>query len=244
MSIQAMTWVIEHSEARLGARLALIAIANHADRTGNHAFPSFETIALESRLSRRQAINAVRGLEADGHLLVKRGAGPGGVNVYAIVGMAGEKFSLAGGEKSSLPGSEKSDPEVVKNPASALSDFSLEPSLEPSGEPKARTSVPEVHRVLRAYHDGFLGQHGERPHIVRGKDADLVKRLVQSHGVDKVLAALGRFLATTDRFVVENGWRLAVFGLRFNQFLVGEPSMHVVKREGDWEGVRPGRVEP
>lgn len=38
MSIQAVAWVLEHSETRGAARLALISIANYADKNTGECF--------------------------------------------------------------------------------------------------------------------------------------------------------------------------------------------------------------
>ena len=77
MSVQAMTWVLEFSESRLGARHVLISIANHADRTGRNSYPSVRTIARESRLSEREVQYAVPDLVKLGDLYVERTLIPG-----------------------------------------------------------------------------------------------------------------------------------------------------------------------
>lgn len=51
MSIQALSWVLEHSESSGYARCVMFSIANHADREGTNAYPSLETIARESKCS-------------------------------------------------------------------------------------------------------------------------------------------------------------------------------------------------
>jgi hypothetical protein len=88
-----MTWVLEYSSAELGARLALLSIANHADRQGHNAYPSYATIGIEARMSRRGAIDAIERLERDGHISIKRKASPYRTNIYTIVGMASEVSS-------------------------------------------------------------------------------------------------------------------------------------------------------
>lgn len=60
MSVQALTWVLEHSVAEHSARLVAIALANHAGTDGANAYPSIGTIAREARLGEstvRQAID-------------------------------------------------------------------------------------------------------------------------------------------------------------------------------------------
>ena len=98
MSIQAVAWVLENSTAELGARLVLIAIANHAHSDGTGAYPSYETIGQEARMDRRNAIAAVQRLEQDGHIKILRGGGRGHSNHYIILGLAGLK---SGGDETS-----------------------------------------------------------------------------------------------------------------------------------------------
>lgn len=52
MSIQAVAWVLDYSEAGGSDRLVAIALANHADREDGIAGPSLATIGREARLSR------------------------------------------------------------------------------------------------------------------------------------------------------------------------------------------------
>lgn len=72
MSVQALAAVLDHSQARLGARLVLIAIANHANEYGENAYPSIDTIGREAHLSPRQVIRCVQELEQLGELDVLR----------------------------------------------------------------------------------------------------------------------------------------------------------------------------
>ena len=74
MSVQAISWVFDHSQSRLAARLVLLAIANHAGSDG-WADPSLFTIACEAHLSEREVQDAIRELEASGELTVQSCAG-------------------------------------------------------------------------------------------------------------------------------------------------------------------------
>lgn len=87
MSIQAVAWVLEHSEATLADRLVLIAIANHADGRGWNAWPAVDRIAVEARVDRRTVFRAIETLEAAGELTVKRR--PGRPNIYGITALMG-----------------------------------------------------------------------------------------------------------------------------------------------------------
>lgn len=140
MSVQAMTWVLERSESRLGDRLVLLSIANHADRFGENAWPSIETIAVEARMSGRQVQRAIRRLEELGELEIAWGEGPNGTHAYRIPALrkaAGrdDKLSPRGGDRLSPPGGDKSDQGGVTNRAETMSEMSPEPSYNPSIEP-------------------------------------------------------------------------------------------------------------
>jgi Helix-turn-helix domain len=84
LSWQAVTWVLEFSEATSYSRLVLIAIASHANREGKNAFPSLDTIAQEARISRREVVYCVQELEERGELAVIRGIGRGNPNHYEL----------------------------------------------------------------------------------------------------------------------------------------------------------------
>lgn len=53
MSIQAVAWVLENSESKLGDRCVLFSLANHTDKYGNDAWPSVKTIAEEANMNER-----------------------------------------------------------------------------------------------------------------------------------------------------------------------------------------------
>lgn len=84
MSWQAVTWVLEQSEATLGSRLVMLSIASHANREGKNAFPSLDMIAREALLSRREVIYAIQAMEELGELFVRRGIGRGNPNYYEL----------------------------------------------------------------------------------------------------------------------------------------------------------------
>ena len=88
MSVQAITWVLEQSDSRLAARHVLISIANHADREGKNSWPSVETIAFESHLSKREVQRSFKILTESGELEVETGAGPRGTNRYSLPKMS------------------------------------------------------------------------------------------------------------------------------------------------------------
>lgn len=130
MSIHVVTWVLEHSEARLGNRLVALVLADHAKKDGTCAWPSVETIGHEARMSKRQVQRALKTLAEDGEI-VEQGRSKSGTVVYAfpryVMWRRGDNMAppAAGGVTNPPRGGDKSD-EIV-------SEMSPEPSLEPSG---------------------------------------------------------------------------------------------------------------
>jgi biotin operon repressor len=84
VSVHVSSWVLRHSEAKLGARLVLLVIADHASDDGTRSWCSVETLGVEARLSRRAVQDALRRLEADG-AIVETGKGPKGTHEYRVV---------------------------------------------------------------------------------------------------------------------------------------------------------------
>lgn len=158
LSVQAISWVLDYSEARLGPRHVLISIANHAKSDGSGAWPSVSTIARESKLSEREVRYALRELEKSGELRTQRGKGPHGCNLYSLAAMG-----------QTLQGQNKT--EGGQKPAKKVSDFAPEPkSIEPSlKQPKpraqsrsARNSFDEEmeqRRKLSAMSDRLIKEH-------------------------------------------------------------------------------------
>lgn len=72
MSVQAITWVLEEAvDLRPHLVATLIGLANHADGTGQGAYPSQATLARYARKTPRGVRNDLAQLEADG--LIERG---------------------------------------------------------------------------------------------------------------------------------------------------------------------------
>ncbi len=73
MSIQAVAWVLSQKGEDLPgtARLVMIALANHADHTSGHCWPSIETISREAGCGERTASRYLGALRRNGWLDVR-----------------------------------------------------------------------------------------------------------------------------------------------------------------------------
>lgn len=124
-----MTWVLRHSDAKLGARLVLIALADYAHADGSEAYPSVDTLAANTRLSRRAVQAALRKLEEDREV-VRDGKGRNGTTCYRLT--MGGADSARGAEY---------DVEGAQNTTSRGANSAPNPSLEPSSEPPTEERV-------------------------------------------------------------------------------------------------------
>lgn len=91
-SVQAISWVIEHSKHKGNSLTVLIMIANHAKSDGTGAWPSIPTLAKEARISERTVQRTIGRLTRWQHnfaaeLICERGKGPNGCNLYSLPGV-------------------------------------------------------------------------------------------------------------------------------------------------------------
>ncbi len=114
MSLPVIVWVFQHSTAKLGARLTLLALAEFAHDDGSKAFPTVETLMERTLLSERGVRDGLRKLEADGHI-ARTGQTQAGVNVYRVIMGAN---SAPGGGKIRPDRGANSAPNPTTGPAS------------------------------------------------------------------------------------------------------------------------------
>jgi hypothetical protein len=224
MSVQAIAWVLEHSESRLGARHVLISIANHAKADGTGAWPSITTIAHESRLSEREVQLSIRKLVAAGELCVEQGAGPHGTNLYSLplVAARGEKFAPLRGEKPSTQG--------VKNPTSGGEKFSpepslIQPSLEPSGAlpPTPLSETQEANQ--RDFSDRaiqmFRSRFKQKPtwSVRDYKQLADLRKVRPDLTLEEFARRYGIMLGAQDSFIEAKRGSLAYFCSHFDEFI-------------------------
>jgi len=75
MSIQAIAWVLDHSEAEGIDRLVLICLANHFNGRTGDCDPGMRLVAREARVGTSTVARSVARLEELGELRVDRGKG-------------------------------------------------------------------------------------------------------------------------------------------------------------------------
>jgi hypothetical protein len=85
VAISVSNWVWDHSKSRHGARLVLLAIADHVKTDGGQAWPSVKEICRKTQLAERAVRAAITELSGLGELDVEFNTGPGGCNRYRVV---------------------------------------------------------------------------------------------------------------------------------------------------------------
>ncbi len=142
MSVEAISWVLNHSTTIGTHRLVLIGIANHADPDGANAWPAIATLARYARVSERTVQRCLADLVEHDHLSVQVKAG--GLkhhrddrrpNLYRINGVT------AVSPRQEPRGDRSSVHEVTDEAARGDTAVSPEPSLEPSKEEPSSTST-------------------------------------------------------------------------------------------------------
>src|ERR1700690_4329746 len=108
MSVHVMSWVLRHSEEKLGSRLTLLVLADHAHDDGTESWAAVDTIAREARLSRRQVQTCLQKLE-ESKAIIQTGTRSNGtriwrVNMPAVGGEETASHSEAGGAVSDIEG--------------------------------------------------------------------------------------------------------------------------------------------
>lgn len=116
MSIQAVAWVLDHSQSRGFARLVLIALANHANDQ-QEAWPAQRTIAREAGISAGSVPDQVRKLVGLGELEVVEQGGARRSTRYRMTfaqEMSNKPETRSGDERSARPRSEQNHQEPSK----------------------------------------------------------------------------------------------------------------------------------
>lgn len=177
MSIKVMEWVWNHSSARDGQLLVLLAIADNANHEGDNAFPSIAELSRKSRLSERGVRYALRGLEEAGCVITFAQAGPGGCNRYRVVmdpaSIAAPPADIAGGQILQEGGNLLQ--QGGQSAAEGVSQIAPVTVLEPSTNPKDISSeiadaLPDpirddVERVCKHLADRIVENGSRRPKI-------------------------------------------------------------------------------
>lgn len=178
MSLACMTWVLTHSDERLGRRLVLLVLADYAHDDGTRAFPSVDTMAEKARMSRSQVQRVLRQLVESG-AITKTGTTGTGTVIYQVQ-MGGPQYATPGPQTRSGG---------AANPPSATAEMRPDPELEPPLEqpPPLATLAAPTGQLL-----DFASYRGKK---VKAEQARLVLDIIAAWN----RLAGRRIVATPDR---------------------------------------------
>lgn len=147
MSVEATTWVWDHSPEQNANRWVLLCLAEYADKTGANARPSAETIARRTTFSERHIRRALADMRRRG-VIVAQGIHKSGVTVYQI------QMTLTPCHP---------DTGVTLTPTSATPDTRVTPPLTPVSPDSSRTikNHPVVPRKRDPIWDELIIIEGE-----------------------------------------------------------------------------------
>ena len=136
MSVQAVSWVLEHSRSTGNNRCELIAIANRFDpKQPDNCWPGVGTIAAEANVSERTAQRCIAALKQSGELVVHYNAGGSGnlranqrPNLYRIPGCQPDAPSSTGGDKTRAGGVTTVSPNTTTDSKKNIGCQSVTPS--------------------------------------------------------------------------------------------------------------------
>lgn len=201
MSWQAVTWVLEQSQAVHSSRLVLLSIASHANREGRQSYPSVETICIEARLGRRAVQYCLRELEELGELRTI----PRTMNSSSYEMPFVEKWlkSMEGAQSLRPGGAQKSAAQGRKNRPKGAHTRAHEPfpnrPIEPSEE-KPQENFPVS--VLREPSQ-TISESDEQAEVERLVQGRAVKALGRSKQMERSSKSAAELEAERQRQLIE-----------------------------------------
>lgn len=147
MSIQAVAWVLDQSQARGFARLVLISLANHADKTDGECYPAQRTIAAEAGISRAAVPAQIAKLTELGELEVIDPGTPRRSARYRLTFVSAQEVS-ADADLSAQP-------EVSAAPTPGVSRTITEPSSNQQDARRSFVHVSDLERELASDFDAW-----------------------------------------------------------------------------------------
>lgn len=193
MSLDAMVWVLENSEERLGRRLVLLALADTANSSGESTFPSQETLARKARLSVRQVRRALIDLSNAGAIEYV-GLSRYGTDEWRV--LMPDKLSDA--DKSNSAGGQigSEDRTNATGSRSEMSDKQSSKQLpKQSGKP-ATSSKPSSSKTKKDIPAGFAAFWDRYPRRIGRQEAiDAYAKRLDEVGAPTLLDGLDRWKA-------------------------------------------------
>jgi len=83
----------------------------------------------------------------------------------------------------------------------------------------AKKTNPDIKKFIDAFHNGYKETFGEAPHIVDGKDGDLVGKMLRTHKLEFLISLLPYFWRLQDKLIDQTGHTIGVFKIRLNKLI-------------------------
>ena len=160
MSVQALSWVLEHSDAEGSDRLVLISLADHARADGSSAWPSAATLTRHTRLGERTVRRSLAALEAAGRI-IRTGVSPGQTVVWRVVMTLPETAadpcqSGTPAKLAPLPDTTETPANLAPNPSITRQEHSPpNPPNGGNGERRTRRQTKRDRELDRMRHTGI-----------------------------------------------------------------------------------------
>lgn len=162
VSVQATTWVWDHSQARGTDRLVLLALADAANKQGHRSCQSANTIANMCKISSRTVQRSIQSLLDCGEIALDGRDSRYQTNVYSIPGVSGVTRA-DGAELDATPDCRNADFDATTNGVSATTnegsryDIAMSPNpITPSSpERSAPEDAPSKPKARKGYSDDF-----------------------------------------------------------------------------------------
>jgi Helix-turn-helix domain len=245
MSHKAMSLVFKHSKSRGLARFLLVTLADHCNGKRNDftCWPSLDSLAEKTKLSKRGVCKILTQLETLGE--IKRERSTGGRNRRT-------RYTICVGENSEAPDTVSiplnSEPQTLFHNSETVNLVTLnseplftrikpertgilravknrtphqtENSDSQSGGKKTKKNGPPRYReTMGLFHDLFWAKFGAKPDI-DGRDGKILSSLIRSHGAEEVQALLRFFFEYPPDWVEKKGkFTLPTFKGVYNELL-------------------------
>jgi hypothetical protein len=209
MSVQAMSWVLEHSTAEHSARLVHISLANHANGDGEDSYPSIGRIACETLLGESTVRAAIERLK-DAGMIVEIGVSSKRTRRFRLI-LADPADPAESAPPQNLHPRRIEQPspqDLARDPAESAPEPLTEPSKDPSlssspdgAEPETRHDVQRLCQLLAE-----LRRHNDPKAKVRPDTKawrDPMRLLIDSDGRDTAV------IEQVIRWTQADSWEMA-----------------------------------
>lgn len=227
--------MLRHKGLSHGAKITWGRLAQYAGENGQ-AWPSYETLAAELGIKRRQVITYVNELKEHNfiktiptgksnkfiflwHEVLEDSLRGAGYDTPEVQDTAPHEVQDTTPKENHLRESRKDLKEgAQKNPAPAPEKPSSNSEEQKTEKPEAKDQGSDIGQALGLYRELFELRTDRQPDI-KDKDAAVLKKVVKKYGLKDTKAMLQLFFNDPDPFYKKAGYPLLTFCSQINRFL-------------------------